>query len=112
MVISVVYLARGRIHAKLIALATSGDAGRAAGVAAMIGKLEPQQVLSMARRTFTGLPFDVLSKADFSSNADTGLNAKARSCRLGEVDAFLSHSARRDSNPRFSSCSYRCCEAC
>ena len=91
-VILVVYLFRPRIHAWLIRLATAGDAGRAAGVAAMIGKLEPQAVLSMSRRTFTGLPFDVLCKGDFASNQDTGLNAKARRCRLGEVDAFLSHS--------------------
>ena len=91
-VILVAYLFRPRIHAWLIRLATAGDAGRAAGVAAMIGKLEPQAVLSMSRRTFTGLPFDVLCKEDFASNQDTGLNAKARRCRLGEVDAFLSHS--------------------
>ena len=92
---------RGRIHAWLIGLATSGDAGRAAGVAAMIGKLEPQAVLGMARRTFTGLPFELLSKVDLSSNADTGLNAKARRCRLGEVDAFLSHSWHDDADTKW-----------
>ena len=99
--IGAAFLFRGRIHAWLIGLATSSDAGRAAGVAAMIGKLEPQAVLGMARRTFTGLSLELLSKDDFFSNADTGLNAKARRCRLGEVDAFLSHSeCHGAANPR------------
>ena len=99
--VSIVYLLRRRIHAWLIGLATSGDAGRAAGVAAMVGKLEPQAVLGMARRTFTGLPFEVLRKEDFASNEDTGLNGKARRCRLGEVDAFLSHSWRDDAESKW-----------
>ena len=39
-----------------------------------------------------GLPFSALCESDFTSNVDSGLNSKVRRQRLGEVDAFLSHS--------------------
>ena len=85
-------LVRGKVHAWLCQLGSAGEAGRAAGVSALVGKMEPQHALVLARKRFMGLPYSTLRETDFSSNADTGLNGKTRRCRLGGVDAFLSHS--------------------
>jgi len=87
---------RQRITAVLSRLGSAGDSGRAATVAALIGSQDPQHALATARRTFLGLPFAELSLEDFASNADTGLNHKAKRCRLGDVSAFLSHSWHDD----------------
>ena len=83
---------RARIAARLNAIAVRGEAGRAAAVAAIIGDSDPQKVLALARRSFRGLPLALLRRSDLEVSADTGLNAKTQRCRLGEVDAFVSHS--------------------
>jgi hypothetical protein len=44
------------------------------------------------QETFTGIDFLELAESDFTSNQDSGLNAKTKRCKLGEVDGFLSHS--------------------
>ena len=87
---------RRRVTAFLSRLGSAGDNGRAAGVAALVGKRDPQEVLVLARRTFMALPWAALSESDFTDNQDSGLNAKAKRCRLGEIDAFLSHSWHDD----------------
>ena len=94
---------RSRLSSFLARVASTGDAGRAAGVAAMVGKRDPQEVLALARRSITGLDYAVLREADFASNADSGLNAKAKRCRIGEIDAFLSHSWHDDPH-----CKWKC----
>lgn len=92
---------RNRVHAWLCQLGAAGEAGRAAGVAALVGGMEPQHVLVLARKRFMGLPYSALSAADFSSNADSGLNAKTRRVRLGEVDCFISHSWHDDAHEKW-----------
>ena len=83
---------RARISTFLNSIAVRGEAGRAAAVAAIIGDSDPQKVLALARRSFRGLPLALLRRSDLEVSADTGLNAKTQRCRLGEVDAFVSHS--------------------
>ena len=41
---------------------------------------------------FRGLPFEKLQQADLRTNADTRLHERTEPKRLGDVDAFLSHS--------------------
>ena len=85
---------RSAILALLSRLATSGDAGRAAGVAALIGKKDTKALLVQARRGFQGVSFGKLKPEHFASNApdaEAMANLPQR-CQLGEVDAFLSHS--------------------
>ena len=45
---------RGKFHSFLGRLASSGEAGRAAGIAALVGKQDVRKVLSEARRAFMG----------------------------------------------------------
>ena len=85
---------RNLIYPALNSLASKGDAGRAAGVAALIGKRDVKTVLAQARRSFMGVPFSHLALEHFESNQLDGAMMKdlAQRCQLGEVDAFLSHS--------------------
>ena len=87
---------RGRFYAFISKAAVSGQAGRAAGIAALVGKTDAAKTLALARRNFRGIRFTDLSAEHFRSNADTGLHAKATRYRLGEIDAFLSHSWHDD----------------
>ena len=85
---------RNIIYPLLNSLATKGDAGRAAGVAALIGKRDVKTVLAQARRCFQGVPFSRLALEHFESNRtdESMMKDLAQRCQLGEVDAFLSHS--------------------
>ena len=87
---------RGRFHGFLAKLASSGQAGKAAGIAALVGKSDPGRTLHLARRNFRGVYFSDLLQESFDSSADSGLNEKAKRYRLGEIDAFLSHSWHDD----------------
>ena len=57
--------------------------------------------MKFASETFTGIRFDKLQKADFTSNEDTGLKRRAANVPLGKVDAFLSHSWHDDPNEKW-----------
>ena len=83
---------RGRFYTMLSWFANSGQAGRAASIAALVGKTDPAKTLHAARKSFKGVRFTDLSQASFESSEDSGLNELATRCRLGEIDAFLSHS--------------------
>lgn len=87
---------RGRYHALLAKLAFSGQAGKAAGIAALVGKSDPARTLQLARRNFRGVHFSDLVQESFDSSADSGLHEKSTRYRLGEIDAFLSHSWHDD----------------
>lgn len=85
---------RGRIVCYLGSLAHKNEVSAAAAVAAMVGGKEPEATLARAASTFRGLPFPSLTKDDMTSSLDSGLNARTRSCALGSVDMFMSHSWR------------------
>ena len=87
---------RSRFYALVSTLAASGQAGRAAGIAALVGKTEPARTLALARRSFRGVLFTDLSLEHFQSSADSGLHQATARYRLGEMDAFLSHSWHDD----------------
>lgn len=81
-----------RAHAFLGSFQVSEQAQSAAGVAAIIGQIEPRKAVQMAKQSFTGISFSTLLLEHFESNSDSGLNAHALPAQFGEVDAFLSHS--------------------
>ena len=67
---------RAAIHGRVNRWAMAGEAGRAAGIAAMVGQLEPGAVLTLARRHFRALPRTSLCRMHFDSESD------ASSCLL------------------------------
>ena len=93
---------RSKVAAKLAQLATRGEAGRAAGVAAMIGGANVQKTLLEARRELRGVRFSRLEPAHFASNeADESLHGLSERCHLGEIDAFVSHSWHDDAHNKW-----------
>lgn len=84
---------RAFIHGWLNRIAMAGEAGRAAGVAAMVGKLDPHTVLTLSRRHFRGLPFGRLTRTHLEPSSDAAaLRSLSRRIPLGSCDAFMSHS--------------------
>ena len=85
---------RQRVHALLGRLDVRGEANAAAAIASMVGVgRSVKEVLAIARQSFYVLPFDALSESDFEAgNTDTGLHNKTKRVKLGDCDAFLSHS--------------------
>jgi len=75
-------------------LASRGeDVSGAAGVAELIGRRPMEEVLSTARASFRYISAGMLDKdAMFESKPNAELAARSKPCRLGEADAFMSHS--------------------
>ena len=100
---------RGRVHNLLGSLGSSEEARAAALLAAVVGGMDAKQAFETAQRAFSGISFDVLSINDFTHGDLAGkeardLDLKARTTRglkLGEVDAFLSHSWRDDPHAKW-----------
>ena len=97
---------RGRAHRELLRLAsTKGSAEQeAAAVAALVGDVDPTDALATAGRRFRALPFSALHPSDLATNREasgatssedapmTSLAERSVACKLGECDAFFSHS--------------------
>ena len=84
---------RGRIHRWLIGLGTRGDQQQeAACIAALISGSSSSDVLSEGAKRFRALPLSSITAEDLSDNQDTSMFDRTSSARLGEVDAFISHS--------------------
>ena len=78
---------RGRYHALLAKLAFSGQAGKAAGIAALVGKSDPARTLQLARRNFRGVHFSDLVQESFDSSADS--HTRSHTLPPRQIDAFL-----------------------
>jgi len=91
---------RGRVRIFLDSLnvGDKDELAQAATIAAFIGRLGLRRALIDAERSFCTLPFGVLREEHFEEAAtmlaDQGLASQTASCKLGEADAFLSHSWR------------------
>lgn len=94
---------RAWYYTTLNRLSSRGDAGRAAGVAALIGKKDVNLVLARARRCFQAVPFAKLRREHFATNQEDAdlMKGIAQRCQLGEVDAFLSHSWHDDPSEKW-----------
>jgi len=83
---------RKHLHAWLGRMGTTTEVQAAAGVAALVGMVRPAKALVLARERFCALPFDLLQPNDLSTSTDTGLNQNSVHMKLGQCDAFISHS--------------------
>ena len=96
---------RGRVHRWLGQLGKQGTKEQeAAAVASLIGGGTGGGVakaMATAQAKFRVLPLASLTADDLASNADTGLNARVRPARLGECEAFMSHSWQDDGAKKF-----------
>ena len=78
------------------------EAKAAATVAALVGKVGRNTALQLARENFRSLAIDDLHEKDFESNTDArGLFERTSKARLGDVDAFMSHSWSDPGEPKF-----------
>ena len=94
---------RAAFSGMLCRLALRGDAQRAAGVAALIGKQDIRSVLATARRTFTGVQLSQLEASHLAaSTVDPSCSRLAVRRQMGEIDAFLSHSWHDDASLKWS----------
>lgn len=92
-------------------LATKGEERQAAAVAvaALMGRYSVTQVLKLAKASFAGISFDVLSARDFakvdvansSKESMDALRRKIVLRPLGEVDVFFSHSWHDDADAKW-----------
>ena len=79
------------------------EAKAAAAIAAMVGKLGRGRALSLARENFRALSVATLDVTDLNSNTDAhDLFKRTSKAKLGEVDAFMSHSWSDAGAPKFS----------
>ena len=89
---------RGWMQAHLATLGgLQAETNGAASVAALLGGVDQNVALARATRQFRGLPISEMSESDFETNAPaTGLFERTLPMRLGQVDAFVSHSWHDD----------------
>jgi hypothetical protein len=92
---------RKRIQAWLLRLGGRGMERAAATVAGLMGTRDPQQVLASAKSTFRGLHSSAIGLEDLGTSADTGLNEKVFAIKLGQCDAFISHSWHDDGAAKY-----------
>ena len=88
---------RGRMTAFLGAITTEADARSAASIAALLGNVKASESLAMAQGKFRSIAFNRLAESDFESNREGANNenvlfGKTNETRLGQCDAFISHS--------------------
>ena len=88
---------RDRVYAFLAAITTSGEVRSASSVAALLGNVNAADGLTLARDKFRSITFSELCEKDFAGNKESAaetnnLYAKTTETRLGDCDAFLSHS--------------------
>ena len=94
---------RGRFLRWLGSLGKSGSKEQeAASVAALLGKTSAADALAQAQSRFRGLPLLALTVEEMAHNKpDPEMHAKTVSARLGEVNAFASHSWSDGGNAKF-----------
>jgi hypothetical protein len=98
---------RGLVHRWLGALGKSGSQQQeAAAVAALIGRAgDLAAAMKLAMAKFLVLPLTSLTAADLSAGADlavaNSLSSRVRHAKLGECDAFMSHSWRDDGAKKY-----------
>jgi len=58
-------------------------------------------MVEQAKQNFYAIPTSSLHLVDLASNEDTGLNERVGRAKLGQVDAFVSHSWHDSGEPKF-----------
>lgn len=74
----------------------------AAGIAALVGRRSAKDALAMAKARFRHIGLSQLTIEDLANNApDPALFLRSSSARLGECDAFVSHSWHDDADAKW-----------
>ena len=87
--------ARRAIVAWLGRLGSAEEERKAAAVAAFMGEIGAERALELGKKSFVGLRWKSFTVDDLSNTdlaAKTGLRNRTIGLRLGQCDAFLSHS--------------------
>ena len=99
---------RGRVHEWLGNLGRKDRTNAAAVIAAVVGGMPAKTVFEMAEGRFSGIGFDSLTVEDFTQSdlagkeaRDEDLRARTQKLKLGQVDAFLSHSWHDPVTPKW-----------
>lgn len=100
---------RRRLEAILAMMDRKGESQAAATISAMIGRMEPKAAFDFASRSFRGINFELLHEDDLANAREEApwrkqsepLASHSEPRRLGEVDAFVSHTWHDDSQARF-----------
>ena len=64
-------------------------------------RLAVSAMVEQAKQNFYAIPTSSLHLVDLASNEDTGLNERVGRAKLGQVDAFVSHSWHDSGEPKF-----------
>jgi hypothetical protein len=86
------------VQSYLASRVREGEARQAAIVAHLMGKHGSRRAFESGVASFRGLPFSSICSDDLTTSRDTGLFGRTVKCKLGGVDAFISHSWH-DSGP-------------
>ena len=93
-------------HARVQAwLSRRGDASAAAGIAALVGDLSAEELLTLASARFRYVTLDMITQEDMTrplqgddaETAKADLFAMSTPGLLGKVDAYMSHTERQPS---------------
>lgn len=83
---------RLRVQSYLSSWVREGEARQAAIVAHLMGRHGSRRAFQSGVASFRGLPFSSICSEDLTTSRDTGLFGRTVKCKLGGVDAFISHS--------------------
>ena len=92
---------RRRIQASIVRALLPEDRRVLAAVGALMGGKTSAAAFTAAAASFRSLSFRQIRPGDLASSADSGLHALTRPAKLGEVDAFVSHSWLDDGEAKF-----------
>ena len=92
---------RRRIQASIARALLPEDRRGLAAVGALMGGKTSAAAFAAAAASFRSLSFRQIRPGDLASSADSGLHALTRPAKLGEVDAFVSHSWLDDGEAKF-----------
>mmetsp|Transcript_87147 Transcript_87147/g.211426 ORF Transcript_87147/g.211426 Transcript_87147/m.211426 type:complete len:561 (+) Transcript_87147:43-1725(+) len=76
-----------------------GATAAAAGIASLVGRCDPAEVLGQAATRFRHVPINLIEKVDFADNKpNPALIQHTQRAKLWNCDAFISHSWHDDTN--------------
>ena len=92
---------RRRVRSFLGRVSARQEVRALAAVSTIIGSSQPKVAVDVAAKAFRGLPFDKMSREDWLTNKDTGLNKHCVPLKPGKCDAFVTHSWSDDGNAKW-----------
>mmetsp|Transcript_5434 Transcript_5434/g.16185 ORF Transcript_5434/g.16185 Transcript_5434/m.16185 type:complete len:554 (-) Transcript_5434:293-1954(-) len=88
---------RKRLHVQQYLMSQGEQVVAASAIASLLGRMDPDKAKAVAARRFRYVTLDQISREELAdATPDQRLFARSKPAKLGEVDAFLSHSWRDD----------------